>query len=76
MTRIIEICTSCVSGIPKRYLSPLFICSVPRPKDVATPATVAKTAKVSISFQKPFTLFSPINGSNILLIRPGLFFLN
>ena len=53
------------------------ICKVPSPRDVVTPATVAKTANTSITFPiGPLTPFSPIRGSNKKLIKPGLFFLN
>ena len=49
-------------GIPKTWLSPPLICSVPRPRDVASPKMVPNTARMSTMFPGQPKARSPIRG--------------
>ena len=59
-------------GALKRYFRPLLIWSVPNPSDVASPAMVAKMARMSMVLPSMLAFpFSPSTGRNMLLISPG-----
>src|SRR5699024_12746688 len=74
---IIKNCTMKPSGILEfKYDSPPLIWMAPSPSDVATPNTVAKTAITSTVFPIGPCIRSPISGWNVVLIVPGIPFLN
>jgi hypothetical protein len=57
----------------QRKLSPLLICSAPRPSEVAVPDSVAKIARLSIVRPSGCSLArSPSSGVNVALTRFGV----
>ncbi|CAM5612473.1 hypothetical protein SBADM41S_04595 [Streptomyces badius] len=69
-TAMITSCTPVLWSRPAVRSSPMAICRAPRPRLVAVPKTVAKTASRSRTLPKtPFARRAPMRGTNTALNR-------
>src|SRR5699024_8372083 len=68
---IIINCDPKLMFMPNKWDKPPLICTAPNPNDVATPKTVANTAKTSIKTPHGPFIFSPNNGVNVAETSPG-----